>query len=288
MRLTPLRERFGVEVHDVDLTEVTPEHGFPEIRAAFETHSLLLFRNQHLDDAAHIRVAGLFGPIEDREDTPDNSPIMTNLGPDHTVVPEDDIQTQGLKANMLWHTDSTFLPVPAFSAVLTAQVVPSSGGETEYASTRAAFADMPADLKHRARNAVLRHRYTHSRAQVSAELASDGMFTKWPDQLWRAVWTNPVTGEEALYVASHACAVEDMDEEDGRAFIQELIAFITREEYVHAQRWRPGDVMMWDERAVLHRGRPWPYHEERTLASYVVTAGQAEGLDSVRPPVAAA
>ena len=283
MRLTHLHERFAVEVHDVDLTEVTSEDGFPEIRAAFETHSLLLFRDQHLDDDEHIRVAGLFGPIEDREDTPDNSPVMTNLGPDHTVLPEHDIQVVGLKANMLWHTDSTFLPVPAFAAVLTVQVAPSTGGETEFASTRAAFADLPADLKHRARNAVLRHRYSHSRAQFSAELASHEMFTKWPDQLWGAVWTNPVTGQEALYVASHACAVEGMDEHSGRAFIKELIDFTTRGEYVHAQRWRPGDVVMWDERAVLHRGRPWPYHEERTISSYVVTPGPQEGLDSVRP-----
>ena len=287
MRTTPLHERFGLEVHGVDLTKITAADGFPEIRAAFETHSLLLFRDQPLDDAAHCRVARLFGPIEDRGTTPDNSPVMTNLGPDNMVVPEDDLQTQGLKANMLWHTDSTFLPVPGFAAVLTARVVPKSGGETEYASTRAAFADMPAPLKDRARNAVLRHRYTHSRAQISAELASQETFTKWPEQRWRAVWTNPATGEEGLYVASHACGVESMDEAEGRALIAELIDFAARDEYVYAQRWQPGDVVMWDERATVHRGRPWPYEQERTLASYVVTAGAQEGLDSVRPPMAA-
>ena len=287
MRLTPLHKCFGAEVHDVDLTRVTSEIGFPEIRAAFERHSLLLFRDQHLDNAEHIKVAGLFGPIEDREDNPENSPVMTNVGPDDKVVPEDDLQIIGLKANMLWHTDSTFMPVPAYAAVLTAQTVPSSGGQTEYASTRASFADMPEDLKERARQAVLRHRYSHSRAQISAELAEQNTFAKWPDQLWRAIWTNPVTGEEAVYVASHACGVEGMDEESGRALIDELIDFITRDEYVYAQRWRPGDVMMWDERALLHRGRPWPYHEERTISSYVMTAGQQEGLDSVRRPAAA-
>ena len=286
MRLIPLHERFGVEIQDVDLRRISAPEDFSTVRSAFEEHSLLLFRNQHLDDDAHIRFAQWFGPIEDRYDSPDNSPVMTNVSPDQSVVPADDIRVLGLQANMLWHTDSTFMPVPAFAAVLTAQVLPSSGGETQYASTRAAFADMPDALKARARRTVLRHRYAHSRAQISAELAGQETFTKWPDQLWRAVWTNPVSGAESVYIASHACGVEGLEADEGRALIRELVDFITREEYVHTQRWRPGDVMVWDERAMLHRGRPWPYEEERTISSYVITAGENEGLDSVRPAAA--
>lgn len=114
LALTSLHPDFGVEVHDVDLREVTSTHLYPELREAFEEHSLLLFRDQSLDDTAHLRLAGLFGPIEDRAmgamgATPrlDN---VSNLRDDGTVAPPDDLLTLDLMGNQLWHTDSIFLP----------------------------------------------------------------------------------------------------------------------------------------------------------------------------------
>ena len=108
------------------------------------------------------------------------------------------------------------------------------------------------------------------------------MFTKWPDQAWKAIWRNPVTGEEALYLASHAYAVDGMPEEEGQKLIADLIAFATREGSVYTHAWRPGDVLIWDERATLHRGRPWPYGEERTLASICISVRDVDGLEEMR------
>ncbi len=287
MRITALHDRFGVEVHGVDLRRVTARSGYPEIRAAFEAHSLLLFRGQELDDAAHLAFGSLFGPIEVRAKGPDTPPsmsVLSNLRGDATVAPEDDLQVQRLRANQLWHTDSTFLPVPALANVLAARVVPSTGGESELASTRAAWRDMPESLKAKARHAVLRHRYAHSRAKISAELAAEDIITMWQDQCWRAVWRNPINGEDALYIASHACAIEGMPAVEGQGLIDELIAFATRDEYVYAHRWRSGDVLVWDERATLHRGRPWPYDEPRVLASICVSVREADGLSQMGPP----
>ena len=105
----------------------------------------------------------------------------------------------------------------------------------------------------------------------------------WPDTQWKAVWVNPVTGEEALYIASHAFAVSDMGEEEGAAFIDELIEAMTPPEAIYAHHWAPGDVLVWDERAVLHRGTPWPYDQPRTLISCCVSAGATDGLDGMRP-----
>lgn len=287
MRLTPLHPRFGVCVEGVDLRSVTAEAGYPAIRAAFEEHSLLLFPDQALDDAAHLAFGALFGPIEIRlKDAtgvrPTISPV-SNVRDDRTLAPEADRHVMHLKANQLWHTDSTFLPAPALANVLAARVLPASGGETEFVSTRAAFADMPEARKAEVRAAVLRHRYAHSRAKIDPGLATEDLFTMWSDQLWRAVWPNPAHGREAVYVASHACAVEGMDDAGGRAFIDELTAWCTQPHYIHTHAWRPGDVLVWDERATLHRGRPWPYEQARTLASICVTAGAADGLDAVRP-----
>ena len=287
MRTTPLHGRFGVEVHGVDLREVTAESGYPEIRAAFEAYSVLLFKHQELDDAGHLACGALFGPIEVRSKVavppaPAVAPV-TNVGEDNAVVPEDDLLVQDLKANHLWHTDSTFLPVPALANLIAARVVPSRGGETELVSTRAAWRDMPGALQARARDAVLVHRFTHSRAKISAALAAEEVYAMWEDQRWRALWRNPTNGEDALYIASHARAVEGMAHDEGLALIDELTAWATREQYIYSHRWCPGDVIIWDERATLHRARPWPYEEARTLASVCISAGAQDGLESVRP-----
>ena len=289
MRTRPLHPRFGVEVHDVALTGVTAEDGYWDIRDLFEDHSLLLFREQDLDEEAHHRLTGLFGPVEDRApeekaERPTNA-LVTNLDEKGAAYGADDLRLLQHRANQLWHTDSTFLPVPALANILTARVVPSSGGETQWVSTRAGWRDLPADLKGRLRSAVFRHRYAHSRTQVSQELAAQDLITRWPDTAWRACWPNPANGAEALYIASHAFAVDGMEAAEGAAFLADLIARVTRPEHIYSHRWRPGDVMIWDERATLHRGQPWPYEEERTLFSYLASAGEADGLDDVRPHI---
>ena len=287
MRTTPLHDRFGVEIHDVDLREVTAEAGYPGIRDAFETHSLLLFRHQDLTDEEHLALGSLFGPIEDRSQNPDGPKAemstVSNVRDDDTIAPEDDNLVLNLKANQLWHTDSTFLPVPALANIIAARVVPSTGGETQLVSTRAAWRDMPEALKSRVHNKMLHHRYGHSRAKISKDLAAEALFTMWDDQTWRAVWPNPTNGEEALYIASHAFAVDGLAEEEGVALIDDLVAWSTQESYVYSHHWKPGDVLIWDERATLHRGMPWPYDEPRTLASICISARDVDGLDRVRP-----
>lgn len=173
--------------------------------------------------------------------------------------------------------------MPALANLLAARVLPTKGGETELVSTRAAWADLPPALKARVSGAVFRHRLAHSRAHVSRELAERPEMTRWADQLWRSTWQNPVNGTESLYIASHACGVEGMPTEEGQALIRDLIAFATRPAMVYRHAWQAGDLLVWDERATLHRGRPWPYAQERTLASICISARARDGLASVTP-----
>jgi alpha-ketoglutarate-dependent 2,4-dichlorophenoxyacetate dioxygenase len=219
MRLTPLHPLFGVEVHEVDLRSLRADSGYAEIRAAFEEHSLLLFRQQALDDEAHLALGALFGPIEDRSMGGDGPrPRMANVSnrlESGAISPPDSAHTLELMANQLWHTDSTFLPVPALANILAARVLSSSGGETELASTRVGWRELPQVLRTRVQSAVFRHRFAHSRAKVSRELATGERYTRWKDQAWKAVWRNPVNGEDALYIASHVCAVDGLDEQSG-------------------------------------------------------------------------
>ena len=287
MRTTTLHEEFGVEVHDVDLREVKADVVYPELRALFEAHSLLCFRGQTIDEDTHRALARLFGPLENLTDAgPDETaprPMVSNVAPDGELAKEGDLQLLNLQSNFIWHTDSTFLATPSISNVLVAYRVPSAGGETEFVSTRVGWRRMPESLRERARGQVFLHRYAHSRRQVDATLAEQEMFTKWPDARWRSTWRNPVNGAEALYIAAHAYGVVGLSPEEGQRLLDDLTGAVTGPEAIYAHAWKPGDVLIWDQRATLHRGRPWPYEEERTLASIVSTAVESDGLASVRP-----
>lgn len=286
MQLEPLTPVFGQKVHGVDLSALD-DAGFAELRTLFEDHSLLVFPDQTLDDAAHVQLARRFGPIEDRSSDDLTAsddfevPKVSNLRDDGSVSGEMDLHTLNLKANMLWHTDSTFLPRPALTNILMAHVVTKEGGATEFASTRVGWASMPDSLKAQLRGKIFRHKYSHSRAQISPELAALPMFQKWPAQLRPSTWVNPVNGSEALYIASHVCAVEGLDPEQGTSLIQTALDWVTQPQFVYRHDWTPKDVLIWDQRAVLHRATPWNYKEPRHLTSICVTATSSDGVDAM-------
>ncbi len=198
-----LHRDFGVEIDGIDLRDAATHYA--RIREAFEEHSVLLFRNQRLDDEVHLALGRLFGVIEIRQKNPQEHEarmsMVSNRRNDGRVLSEQDSRLMHLKANQLWHTDSTFLPAPALANILAARKLPTSGGETEFVSTRAAWRDLPDVTRTRVRNVVLRHRYTHSRQAVSPVAAALDEVTMWPETTWRAVWPNPVNGMEALYIA---------------------------------------------------------------------------------------
>lgn len=287
MRTEPLHPKFGVVVHGIDLGKVTEDGSFPEIRALFDRHSALLFRGQTFDEDSHVRLANLFGPLENREqmaagkDMAFEVPRVSNETGEGVFAAES-LRTLDLQANMLWHTDSTFLPIPALVNILTAEVLPSRGGETELASTRVGWAEMPETMKAPFRDAILWHRLSHSRSRISRELAVQTKMTRWPDRPWKAIWPNPLTGEEALYIASHAFAIEGRGYEESQVLIDEAIEFCTRSENVYSHQWQLGDVLIWDERAMLHRGQPWDYSEPRTLRSICCSVTNNDGLANVR------
>lgn len=289
---SPLTDNFGVVVHNIDLSKVTEDADYPALRALFEEHSAMLFKGQDLSAEDHLRLAAMFGPIEDRkkdERDPGAAPevAMVSNETGGGVTGEMDMHTLHLKANQQWHIDSTFLPVPSLCNILTAKVVTTTGGQTELASTRAAWAAMPEEMKARIRGRVLGHNYRRSRERISMELANLPLFNKWPAQRWPAVWANPVNGREALFIASHVFEVEGLCPSEGDALIDELTAFCTQPQFVYSHHWAVGDVLIWDQRATLHRGTPWPYDEPRTLASVCCSMTDADGLASAKAQVAA-
>jgi alpha-ketoglutarate-dependent 2,4-dichlorophenoxyacetate dioxygenase len=127
------------------------------------------------------------------------------------------------------------------------------------------------------------HDYNHSRSQIAPGLASPEERAAFPPVCYRMVWKNPANGRSAVYLASHAYAVEGMDQAKGKALIDQLMEVATAPgtSYVHA--WKNGDVVMWDNRATMHRGRPWPAHEARLMVRTTISAVEADGLETMRP-----
>ncbi|MBU8876125.1 TauD/TfdA family dioxygenase [Reyranella sp. MMS21-HV4-11] len=290
MELVPLADGFGVEVKGVSLLDVAIDaQAYTEVRKAFETHSLLVFRDQQIADDVQVAYSRAFGPLEltKAASVGENSfySRLTNVGSQGEIVPPDHRQVLVAKANALWHTDSSFKKTPALASVLTARVLPDAGGETEYTSTRLAWERLPADLQEKLKRAVATHSYANSRDQIHPDLANAEERKALPPVRWRLNWRNPSNDRRALYVASHAYAIDGMDDRDARQLLAQLLDEATRPEFVYSHKWRQGDAVMWDNRAMLHRGRPWDYSRERSMVRTTISATEADGLSEVKPPV---
>jgi alpha-ketoglutarate-dependent 2,4-dichlorophenoxyacetate dioxygenase len=210
--------------------------------------------------------------------------ILSTIGPDGKVVPPDHRLSLRSKANQLWHTDSSFKRVPALTSILSARVIPAHGGETEYVSTRLAFERLDAALRARLESSFAWHDYAHSRGQIAPDLASAEERAALPPQCWRMVWKNPANGRGAIYLASHAYAIEGMEPAAGKKLIDEMMALATAPGTSYMHQWRKGDVVMWDNRSTMHRGRPWPSHEARLMIRTTISATEADGVETMRPP----
>ena len=289
MELVPLGPGFGVEVRGVGLIDVASDaEAYKAVRAAFEEHSLLVFRDQDIADDVQAAYSRAFGPLELTK--------LMSLGQNSfysrltnsvkgKVVPPDHRQVLVAKSNALWHTDSSFKKTPALASVLTARVLPGDGGETEFTSTRLAWERLPSELQGRLKDAVATHSYANSRDQIHPDLATEIERKALPPVRWRLNWRNPANDRRALYIASHAYAIDGMDERDARQLLAQLVDEATRREFVYSHKWREGDAVMWDNRAMLHRGRPWDYSRERSMVRTTISATPADGLDEVKPPV---
>jgi alpha-ketoglutarate-dependent 2,4-dichlorophenoxyacetate dioxygenase len=289
MEILPLGPGFAAELRGITLRDATADDaGYAAVRAAFEEHSVLVFRDQDVTDESQLAFSRRFGTPEITKVGSASAgtffAVLTTIGDDGKVVPADHRLSLRNKANQLWHTDSSFKRVPALTSVLSARVIPASGGETEYVSTRLAFERLAPDMQKKLENSFAWHDYAHSRGQIAAGLATPEERAALPPQCWRMVWRNPVNGRGALYLASHAYAIEGMEPAEGARLLDEMMAAATAPGSSYVHRWRGGDVVMWDNRATMHRGRPWPAHEARTIVRTTISASEADGLESMRPP----
>jgi len=296
IEVTPLHPTLGAEVRGVDLTRLVMPEVFAEIEAAFDRYGILVFPDQPVTDEQQLAFSRLFGPLEVNPNyagakmrlRPDVADI-SNLDPEGQVLARDDRRNLFNLGNQLWHTDSSFKRVPAKCSLLSARELPGpgpmGGGETEFADLRAAWDALPEARQRELDGLVVEHSIFRSRSQIGFADFNDEIFKELPPVRQALIRHHPASGRTSLYLASHASHIVGWPVEEGRALIEELIAFATQPQFVYQHRWTVGDLVIWDNRCTMHRGRPYDDTQRRVLhrttVSDVANTLEQEGLAQV-------
>ncbi len=262
MRIEPLDATLGATVDGVRLAELDDD-GWHEIERAFLEHAVLVFPGQHLDRDAQVAFARRFGEIEVLFPGYDAVPISTVDG-EGRVMPADHPVMQVVRGNQGWHTDSSYMPVSAKASMLSAQVVPEQGGDTEWADMRAAYDALDDDVRTRIEALSAYHSIAHSQRRAGFDSTLGYGMTE-PAQLRPLVKVHPSTGRRALFIGRHAHAIPGLDPAESERLLDELLAFACQPPRVLRHAWSPGDLAVWDNRCVLHRAGQWDLAEERVM-----------------------
>src|SRR5215831_14869637 len=274
-RLTP---HFAAQIDGVAITRPVDDATWPDIRAAFEEHSVLLFRGQPLTDEQQIAFSQRFGRLEvTRSMNPAaGTPFARQSNLDiktGEVMPADDRRMIYQLANMVWHSDSSFKAVPSLCSLLSARIVPPEGGATEFASARCAYPSLPEALKRRARDAIVVHDFSWSRDQIRPGFFTDKERAEYPPVQHPLVRRNPVNGRESLFLGAHASHVEGLPVAEGRVFLKELLDHVTQPQFCYRHEWQEGDLIIWDNRCVLHRATPYDTTRYKRLMQRTTVSG---------------
>ncbi len=270
MQIEPIHPsiEFGARVTSVDLGSLD-DADFRAFEAAANRYAVLVVPNQIMDDSTQLALSRRFGPLETGilEDSvlhgfaPEVSHLgnMDASGRRQTADSKKVIYDRG---NRSWHSDSSFKTVPAKFSILSARIIPGEGGGTEFADTRAAYDTWTGGKKNidkeELSDAVCAHSIIYSRMRNTGDIFDEEEKATLPGSRQRLVRRHPVTQRRNFYVGSHAAYIEDWEETKSRELLDELIAWCVLPERVYSHTWQEGDVVLWDNRRVLHRGLPWP------------------------------
>ena len=291
MRIEPGEGTLGAVVRDARLAALG-DGEWRRIEDAFHRHAVLVFPEAHLSEAEHITFSRRFGPLErtlsQRTERQEIS-LLSNVGKDGAVAKPDDKLGLFLKGNRSWHTDSSFKKVGAKASLLRAVEVPASGGDTEWADMRAAWDALDLATQQRLEGLTAVHSYAWSQGQQvgGATILTSAEWDALPPVQHPVVRTHPATGRKNLYVGRHASHVVGMEVERGRALLRQLTEDACQPPRLFRHQWRRGDLAVWDNRCVLHRGHPWPFAERRVMKRTTV-AGEGDNPWAIGGEVASA
>jgi alpha-ketoglutarate-dependent 2,4-dichlorophenoxyacetate dioxygenase len=264
MQIKQLHPLFAAEVAGIDLAAPLPPAAVQALDDAINRHAVLVFPGQSLDDDRLLGLGRLFGDVE----PPRNHRVVrrlkhaeladiSNLDADNKLRSREDHRRLDALGNRLWHADASFRPVPGALSMLFAHVVPPVGGETEFADLRAAYDALPADMQATIEGLVAEHSIFHSRGQLGFTDYNETERAALPSVAHRLVRVHPGSRRKTLYMGAHASHIVGWPMPEGRLLLRDLMEHATQREFVYRHAWRAGDLVVWDNRCTLHRGRPY-------------------------------
>ena len=264
LEVRQLHPVFVGEVSGIDLAGVLTDADVRAIDEAINRFAVLVFHDQRLDDDSLLAFGRRFGGIEPPRKQRERHRLkhgeladISNLNSDNQVRAPDDRRRGDALGNQLWHADASFRRVPGALSMLYAHVVPPSGGETEFADLRAAYDALPEDMKASLEGLIAEHSIFHSRAQIGFTDYSEAERASLPAVPQRLVRVHPGSKRKTLYLGAHASHIIGWPVPEGRLLLRELMERATQREFVHRHSWRVGDLVIWDNRCTMHRGRPY-------------------------------
>ena len=270
----PRRPDFVGIVTGIDLRQGIGADQAGEIEAAMDRLGVLVFPGQDINDEQQLNFSRHFGPLEtatgdivqgaQRRLSMDVNDI-SNVDRDGRVLPRDDRKRLFALGNMLWHSDSSFKATPAKYSLLSARVIPDHGGNTEFADMRAAWDALDAETQALVRDLVCDHTQLHSRGVLGFTDFTEEEIRRFAPVPQRLVRRHAGSGRLSLYLASHAGAIHGWPVPEARMLLRDLSEHATQREFVHAHAWRQHDLVMWDNRATMHRARRYPVDQVRDL-----------------------
>ena len=270
-----LHRHFFGEVSGVDLRQPLTPREAAEIEAGMDKYAVLLFRDQDITDEQQLGFALNFGERENarggtvtkKEDYRLTSGLndVSNLGKDGKPLPKDHRTHLFNLGNCLWHSDSSFRPIPAKFSLLSARVVNPKGGNTEFADMRAAYDALDGETRDEIDDMICEHSLMYSRGSLGFLDYTDEEKQMFKPVLQRLVRTHPVHGRKSLYLSSHAGCIVGVPVPEARLLLRDLNEHATQPEFVHVHRWRLHDLVMWDNRQTMHRVRRYDQSQPRDM-----------------------
>ncbi len=287
----PISTEFAAELSGPDLAVPIDDATVDAIWSAIDRYAVVIFRDQRLTDAQLRDFAARFGPLEigrsaarpgrRRLAIPQIGDI-SNLDEDNRVRMLDDRRRLDSLGNRLWHTDASYMPVPVVLGMLHAVTLPPpsafGNGETEFADMRDAYDTLPEAMKQAIDGLIVQHDVFWSRAQIGFTEFPPGEREQYPPSPQRLVRVHQGSKRKTLYLSAHASHVVDWPVADGRLLLWDLTAHATQPRFVYSHTWRVGDVVIWDNRCTMHRGRPHDEQQARDLRR-ATTLDTASTLD---------
>ncbi len=282
MIINKLKKFIGVEINDLDITKILDIGIINEISELLSEFSVVVIRDQNITNDQHIKFSEFFGNLEQTKVGTDGSGskliILRNFDEDGNIVSPNDRQRLNNLANKEWHSDSSFKKIPSKLSILSAKMIPSNGGDTEFLSMRAAYNSLPENLKLNIEDKVCWHDYSHGRLKIDPNLVTSEEKKALPPVKQKLVLNNKKYGK-SLYLGAHCSKIDGMTENESQNLLKEIYEFVDNKSFVYSHIWKPYDLIMWDNRSVLHRATPIKGKIEKRLMVRTTIAGETSTLN---------